>query len=142
RSQLRWRLALTVARPRRASRRAARPRRSPEKAPRLTDRRRRPTAGLIALAVGLLGTPASALAGGWTAEKSSAQQHPSGISAELPGGTVLVAGGDGTNMPQGELLAADGNGFTAAGHMTQERIFAAGTLLAGGGVLIAGGGAA
>ena len=52
---------------------------------------------------------------------------------------MLVAGGDGTNMPQGELLAADGNGFAAAGHMTQERIFAAGTLLSGGDVLIAGG---
>ncbi|HEY1524470.1 MAG TPA: kelch repeat-containing protein [Solirubrobacteraceae bacterium] len=52
---------------------------------------------------------------------------------------MLVAGGDGTNMPEGELLAADGNGFTAAGHMTQERIFAAGTLLSGGDVLIAGG---
>ena len=52
---------------------------------------------------------------------------------------MLVAGGDGTTTPEGELLAADGNGFTAAGHMTQERIFAAGALLAGGDVLIAGG---
>jgi WD40 repeat protein len=42
-------------------------------------------------------------------------------------------------MPEGELLAADASGFTAAGRMTQERIFAAGTLLADGDVLIAGG---
>jgi hypothetical protein len=96
-------------------------------------------AGLIALAIGFLSAPASALAGSWTAKQPSARPHPSGISAELPNGTVLVAGGDGTNMPEGELLAADGNGFTAAGQMTQERIFAAGTLLLDGDVLIAGG---
>lgn len=86
-----------------------------------------------------LGAPASALAGSWTNEAPSAQPHPSGISAELSNGAVLVAGGDGSAVPEGELLAADGNGFIPAGQMTQERIFAAGTLLADGDVLVAGG---
>lgn len=109
-------------------------------APPRADRRGALTAGLIALAIGLpLGAPASALAGSWMTEPPSAQPHPSGISAELANGTVLVAGGDGTSVPEGELLAADGDGFTPAGPMTQERIFAAGTLLTGGDVLIAGG---
>ena len=94
---------------------------------------------MIALAVALLSAPASALAGSWTAEPSSAQPHPSGISAELFDGTVLVAGGDGTSTPEGELLAADASGFTAVGRMTQERIFGAGALLNDGDVLIAGG---
>ena len=87
----------------------------------------------------VLALPAPALAGSWTTEAPSAQPHPSGVSAELSDGTVLVAGGDGSAVPEGELLAADGNGFSPAGHMTQERIFGAGTLLAGGDVLIAGG---
>jgi Kelch motif protein/galactose oxidase-like protein len=52
---------------------------------------------------------------------------------------VLVAGGDGSGAPEGELLAVDGSAFTPAGAMTQERIFAAGTLLPDGNVLVAGG---
>ncbi|MFL5823217.1 MAG: kelch repeat-containing protein [Solirubrobacteraceae bacterium] len=97
-------------------------------------------AGLIAASAALwLATPPGALADSWAFGPLSAQPHPSGVSAELANGSVLVAGGDGTTTPQGDLLSASGNSFQYSGSMLQERIFAAATLLANGRVLIAGG---
>lgn len=55
---------------------------------------------------------------------------------------MLVAGGDLSPAPVGELLPPDASltsSFSTVGDMTQERMFAAGTLLPNGDVLIAGG---
>lgn len=95
----------------------------------------------VLLAAALLGIyiPAVARADSWEAGPASTQAHPEGVGVELPDGRVLVAGGDGTSEPAGELLSAGANAFTAAGQMTQERYFAAAALLADGRVLIAGG---
>jgi len=95
---------------------------------------------LIAAAAVGAAMPASAFADSWANGPSSAQTHPEGVSVELPNGQVLVAGGDGNNTPEGELLAADGSAFSAAGDMTQERYYPAAALLPDGRVLIAGGG--
>jgi len=85
------------------------------------------------------GWPAAAFADSWAAGPTSAQEHFEGMSVELPNGQVLVAGGDGTNAPEGELLATGGSAFSAAGDMTQERFLGAAALLPDGSVLIAGG---
>jgi len=96
--------------------------------------------GLAAAALMCAGAPAPAFAEEkWEAGPSSAQAHPEGVSAELPEGTVLVAGGNEAFESEGELLSAAGTSFSAAGKMIQRRLWGAAALLANGNVLIAGG---
>ena len=66
------------------------------------------------------------------------------MSAELPNGDVLLAGGGSTacqQSPEGELLAANGSGFTPAGYdESGADLYAAGDAPASSGdVLVAGG---
>jgi hypothetical protein len=113
----------------------------PATAARRADRQLICAAGLIGLAASLLWAPAGALADSWAMGPLSSEPHVAGVSVKLPDGQVLLAGG-GVNASVstgGELLAAGGTSFTAAGTMIQGRLYGAATLLPGGDVLIAGG---
>jgi hypothetical protein len=105
----------------------------------ITDARLVGVLGLVAAALVGVGVPGSALADSWEAGPVSGQVHEEGVSVELPGGEVLVAGGDNTPPPKGDLLASNGSAFKAAGEMKQERFLSAAALLPDGDVLIAGG---
>ena len=95
---------------------------------------------VVAVAIGLLWAPGSALADGWNPGPPSSYEHISGVGVELADGDVFVAGGlNGTVDDHGELLTAAGSAFNPAGTMTQGRFLAAATLLQNGKVLVAGG---
>jgi hypothetical protein len=73
---------------------------------------------LTASLIGAGSATGAATADSWTTGPTSTEPHSTGVSAELPNGTVLVAGGDAGSMPVGELLCADGSAFSPAGQST------------------------
>lgn len=102
--------------------------------------------GAIAAVLGglALAAPAGAqTAGGWTAARSQPSAAAWSMSAVLPGGNVLVAGGQLTASPgataETQIYHLATNTWAAGPSMTSARTHAASVVLANGDVLIVGG---